>query len=193
MGSLIQHWHLHPLLPSYPQLAAHVYVTRWWVGGHLSACLQIAHAKPERVLSFTKPSPHHCTQALPQHPYPHLFCVPGNLSSEETNLRKEFYSSQNSKLLLLSRFSRVRLCVTPWTAAHQAPLSLGLSRQEHWSGLPFPSPMQACMLSRFSRVQLCVTLWTAALQAPLSRGFSRQENWSGLVFPSPNSKLEVAY
>ena len=44
-------------------------------------------------------------------------------------------------LLLLSRFSRVQLCVTPETAAHQAPLSLGISRQEHWSGLPFPSPM----------------------------------------------------
>ena len=44
-------------------------------------------------------------------------------------------------LLLLSRFSRVRLCATPQTAAHQAPPSLGFSRQEHWSGLPFPSPM----------------------------------------------------
>ena len=44
-------------------------------------------------------------------------------------------------LLLLSRFSRVRLCGTPLTAAHQAPPSLGFSRQEHWSGLPFPSPM----------------------------------------------------
>ena len=44
-------------------------------------------------------------------------------------------------LLLLSRFSRVRLCVTLEMAAHQAPLSLGFSRQEHWSGLPFPSPM----------------------------------------------------
>ena len=44
-------------------------------------------------------------------------------------------------LLLLSRFSRVRLCVNPQTAAHQAPPYLGFSRQEHWSGLPFPSPM----------------------------------------------------
>ena len=44
-------------------------------------------------------------------------------------------------LLLLSHFSRVRLCVTPKTAAHQAPPSLGFSRQEHWSGLPFPSPV----------------------------------------------------
>ena len=44
-------------------------------------------------------------------------------------------------LLLLSHFSRVRLRVTPQTVAHQAPPSLGFSRQDHWSGLPFPSPM----------------------------------------------------
>ena len=35
----------------------------------------------------------------------------------------------------------VQLCATPEMAAHQAPLSLGFSRKEHWSGLPFPSPM----------------------------------------------------
>ena len=44
-------------------------------------------------------------------------------------------------LLLLSHFSRVRLRAAPQTAVHQAPPSLGFSRQEHWSGLPFPSPM----------------------------------------------------
>ena len=37
-------------------------------------------------------------------------------------------------LLLLSRFSRVRLCATPWTAARKAPPPLGFSRQESWSG-----------------------------------------------------------
>ena len=36
--------------------------------------------------------------------------------------------------------SRVRLCATPWTVAHQAPPSMGFSRQGNWSGLPFPSP-----------------------------------------------------
>ena len=41
---------------------------------------------------------------------------------------------------VLSCFSRVRLFETPWTVAQQAPLSMGLSRQEYWSGLPFPSP-----------------------------------------------------
>ena len=36
--------------------------------------------------------------------------------------------------------SRVRLVATPWTAAHQAPPSMGFSRQEYWNGLPLPSP-----------------------------------------------------
>ena len=36
--------------------------------------------------------------------------------------------------------SRVWLFATPWTVAHQAPLSKGFSSQEYWSGLPFPSP-----------------------------------------------------
>ena len=47
----------------------------------------------------------------------------------------------SSKWTMLSHFSRVRLCATPETAAHQAPPSLGFSRQEYWSGLPFPSPV----------------------------------------------------
>ena len=54
-------------------------------------------------------------------------------------------------LLLLSHFSRVQLCATPQTAAHQAPLSLGFSRQEHWSGLPFPSPMHESKKWKWSR------------------------------------------
>ena len=36
--------------------------------------------------------------------------------------------------------SRVQLLATPWTAAYQAPLPVGFSRQEYWSGVPFPSP-----------------------------------------------------
>ena len=40
----------------------------------------------------------------------------------------------------MKSLSRVRLFATPWTVAHQAPLSVGFSRQEYWSGLPFPSP-----------------------------------------------------
>ena len=42
--------------------------------------------------------------------------------------------------LLLSRFSHVQLFATLWTVAHQAPLSMGFSRQEYWDGLPCPPP-----------------------------------------------------
>ena len=44
-------------------------------------------------------------------------------------------------LLLLSRFSHVQLFATSWTAAYQAPLPMGFSRQEYWSGVPLPSPL----------------------------------------------------
>ena len=74
---------------------------------------------------------------------------------------------QSSKLLLLlrRRFSPVQLCATPQTAAHQAPPPLGFSRQEHWSGLPFPSPMHESEKGKRSRSVLG-TPWTAAHQAP---------------------------
>ena len=90
-------------------------------------------------------------------------------------------------LLLLSRFSRVRLCSTPQTAAHQAPPSLGFFRQEHWSGLPFPSPVhESEKVKSLSRIRLLATPWTAAYQAPPSMGVSRQEYWSGVPSPSPS-------
>ena len=59
-------------------------------------------------------------------------------------------------LLLLSCFSRVRLCATPYTVAYQAPPSLGFSRQEHWSGLPF---LLQCMNVKSERevAQSCPT------------------------------------
>ena len=75
--------------------------------------------------------------------------------------------------------------------AHQAPPSLGFSRQEHWSGLPFPSPMHESekwkwevKVKSLSRVWLLATPWTAAYQAPASMGFSGQEYWSGVPLPS---------
>ena len=71
-------------------------------------------------------------------------CLCAILSSEvSARLFDKIYSINNMilLLLLLSRFSCVRLCTTPQMAAHQAPSSLGFSRQEHWSGLPLLSPV----------------------------------------------------
>ena len=53
--------------------------------------------------------------------------------------------------------SRVWLLATPWTAAYQAPQSIGFSRQEHWSGLPFPSPVHEVESER-EVAQSCPTL-----------------------------------
>ena len=58
---------------------------------------------------------------------------------QETDGPLEFVTC-GQLLLLLSCFSHVQLCATLWTTAHQALLSIGFSRQEYWSGLPFPSP-----------------------------------------------------
>ena len=80
-------------------------------------------------------------------------------------------------LLLLSRFSHVRLCATPETAAHQAPLSLGFSRQVYWSGLHF---LLQCMKvkSESEVVQSCPTHSDPMDCSPPDssiHGFSRQE------------------
>ena len=99
--------------------------------------------------------------------------------------------SGSRETVVLSHFSRVRLSATPWTMACQAPLSMGFSRQEHWSGLPFPSPAikyevsEGSEVKLLSRVRLFATPWTVTSQAPPSMGFSRQEYWSGVPFPSP--------
>ena len=50
--------------------------------------------------------------------------------------------------------SRVQLLETPWTAAYQAPPSMGFSRQEYWSGVPLPSPRGA-----YTHTQICIQGW----------------------------------
>ena len=61
--------------------------------------------------------------------------------------------------------SCVRLLGTPWTAAYQAPPSMGFSRQEYWSGLPLPSPTGVCILNIIS-IQMILKLISAALTSP---------------------------
>ena len=58
---------------------------------------------------------------------------------------KQLYSN------VVSHFSRIQLLVTPWTAAHQAPPSMGFSRQEYWSGVPLPSPWKSLRIQNLKR------------------------------------------
>ena len=82
-----------------------------------------------------------------------LFC-PWDFPDKNTGVGCHVFLQVISLLLLLrSRFSRVQLFVTPQTAAQQALPSLGFSRQEHWSGLPFPSPRRESEVA-----QSCLTL-----------------------------------
>ena len=72
-----------------------------------------------------------------------LILTQGNLGAyiKEAFLQEEFvFVFGKNQWILLVNFSHVWLFATPWTVARQAPLSLEFSRQEYWSGLPFPSP-----------------------------------------------------
>ena len=72
-------------------------------------------------------------------------------ATRETSVFMGNYMHLCMHACMLSCFSRVLLCATPQTAAHQAPPSLGFSRQEHWNGLPFPSPMHESEKWKWSR------------------------------------------
>ena len=74
--------------------------------------------------------------------------------------------------MLLSHFSCVRLCATPEMAAHQAPPSLGFSRQEYWSGLPFPSPMHESEKWKWSLLPIQISFWTSLVKFYLLVDFS---------------------
>ena len=60
-----------------------------------------------------------------------------NLEQRQVKEGNEFFKD----LLLFSPQVMSNSSVTPWTVAHQAPLSMGFYKEEHWSGLPFPSPV----------------------------------------------------
>ena len=66
--------------------------------------------------------------------------IPGSLQARTLEWVAISFSNAWKWKVKVKLLSRVRLLATPWTAAHQAPPSMGFSRQEHWSGVPLPSP-----------------------------------------------------
>ena len=67
--------------------------------------------------------------------------VPGILQARTLEWVAIFFSNEGKCKVKVKSLSHVRLFTTPWTAAYQAPLSMGFSRQEYWSGVPLPSLM----------------------------------------------------
>ena len=70
--------------------------------------------------------------------------VPGLLQARTLEWVAISFSNVWKWKVKVKSLSRVRLLATPWTAAYQAPLSMGFSRQEYWSGVPLPSPYGVC-------------------------------------------------
>ena len=102
--------------------------------------------------------------------------------------------NKHSLLLLLSGFSRVRLCATPQMAAHKAPVpGILQARTLEWVAISFSNAGKwKVKVKPLSRVRLLATPWTAAHQAPPSMGFSSQECWSGVPLPSPKHSLGIS-
>ena len=67
--------------------------------------------------------------------------VPGILQARTLEWVAISFSNAWKWKVKVKSLSRVQLFTTPWTAAYQAPPSMGFSRQEHWSGAPLPSPL----------------------------------------------------
>ena len=109
--------------------------------------------------------------------------IPGHISRKDKNSNSKNYIHPNVHSSTVYNNQDMRVCSvtsvvsdseTPWTMARQAPLSMGFSRQEYWSGLPFPSPVikyemsEVSEVKSLSRVRLLATPWTVVRQAPMS-------------------------
>ena len=99
----------------------------------------------------------------------------------------------------MKSFSRVGLIATPWSAAYQAPPSMGFSRQEYWSGVPVPSPIYHSSKTQMFGTVLC---WEGWPQISLLRMQNNRNPWKGIwphqtkfymhMFLDPATLLEEA-
>ena len=86
--------------------------------------------------------------------------VPGILQARTLEWAAISFSNAWKWKVKVKSLSRVRLCATPQTAAHQAPPSMGFPRQEYWSGVPLPSPREAPMYCQNHEQVHCFSLHT---------------------------------
>ena len=77
--------------------------------------------------------------------------VPGILQARTLEWVAISFSNAWKWKVKVKSLSRVQLSATPWTAAHQAPPSMGFSRQEYWSGVPLPSPSTYCTTGQIAK------------------------------------------
>ena len=111
----------------------------------ISECVRYKYGKQESRVHWSSAaaakSLHSClTLCDPIDGSPPGSPIPGILQARTLEWDAISFSNAWKWIVKVKSLSRIRLLVTPWTAAYQAPLSMGFSRQEYWSGLPLPSP-----------------------------------------------------
>ena len=106
------------------------YISRSGIAGSSVSSVQFSHSDVSDSLRT-----HESQQARPPCPSP----TPGAYSNSQTHVHRVSDAIQPSHSLLSPSSPTFNFTI-PWTIAHQAPLSMGFSKQESWSGLPFPSP-----------------------------------------------------
>ena len=103
--------------------------------------------------------------------------VPGILQARTLEWVAISFSNAWKWKVKVKSLSPIRLLATPWTAAYQAPLSIGFSRQEYWSGVPLPSPFDPWIP--------CFGIWSKKETIPNTDQYSRTEMFPAVFISSP--------
>ena len=147
------HWVADAVQPSHPlsspsppalNLSQHQGLFKWVSSLHQVAKVlefQLQHQSLQWTAAAAKSLQSCPTLCNPIHGSPPGSSVPGILQARILEWVAISFSNAWKWKVKVKSLSPVRLLATPWTAAYQAPLSMGFSRQEYWSGVPLPSPL----------------------------------------------------
>ena len=108
--------------------------------------------------------------------------IPGILQARTLEWVAISFSNACKWKVKVKSLSCIQVLATPWTAAYQAPPSMGFSRQEYWSGLPLPSPL---------KVSTTCLLWLAQRWS-CDKGWANQSASQNKEFLSPSLKFETS-
>ena len=116
--------------------------------------------------------------------------VPGILQARTLEQVAISFSNAWKWKVKVKSLSRVRLIATPWTAAYQAPPSIGFSRQKYWSGVPLPSPISSKFYCNLLEMSQKFRWLHAAAAVAKSLQSCLTLYWSGVPLPSPDDCIE---
>ena len=154
-------------------------VSSQWVIKFQNFILKIYFLKPLQYSTATAKSLQSCpTLCDPIDGSPPGSTIPGILQTRTLEWVAIFFSNAWKWKVKVKSLSRVWLFATPRTAAHQAPPSMGFSRQEYWSGLPLPSPRDRLHLSIllcFKNTLPCI-FWFFSIYRVLHSVFDRKSS-----------------